>query len=69
MPEFERLALVVSDTDKARAAEAQFRELFQWAPLDDADAVVVLGGDGFLLQTLHTMLDRHRILPPTSFSP
>ncbi len=25
--------------------------------------VVALGGDGFMLQTLHAMLDRHRILP------
>ena len=63
MPEFEQLALVVSDTDPARSAEAQFRELFEWATLDDADAVVVLGGDGFLLQTLHAMLERQRILP------
>ena len=63
MPEFERLALVVSDTDKARAAAAQFRELFRWVELPDAEAAVVLGGDGFLLQTLHAMLDSKRIVP------
>lgn len=63
MPEFTRLALVVSDTEKAHAAADQFRELHQWVPLDQADAAVVLGGDGFLLQTLHAMLDNRRILP------
>ena len=63
MPEFERLALVVSDTDKARAAEAQFRELFDWVTLDEAQAAVVLGGDGFMLHTLHAMLDSRRIVP------
>jgi NAD+ kinase len=34
-----------------------------WASLDDAELLVALGGDGFMLQTLHTMLERHRILP------
>ncbi len=63
MPEFERLALVVSETDKAQAAAAQFRELFAWVPLEQAQAAVVIGGDGFLLQTLHAMLDARRVLP------
>lgn len=63
MPEFERLALIVSDTDKARAAAAQFRELFRWVELAEAEAAVVLGGDGFLLQTLHAMLDSGRVVP------
>lgn len=63
MPEFERLALIVSESEKARAAEGHFRDLFPWVPLEEADAVVVLGGDGFLLQTLHTMLDSGNIRP------
>lgn len=63
MPEFDRLALVVSDTDKARAAASHFHQLFEWVAPEEADAVVVLGGDGFLLQTLHSMLDRERIVP------
>ena len=63
MPEFARLALVVSEADTALAAAAHFRQLFQWVPLEDAEAVVALGGDGFLLQTLHAMLDAGRILP------
>ncbi|MBX9896575.1 MAG: NAD kinase [Qipengyuania sp.] len=63
MPEFSRLALVVSDTEKAHAAAAQFRDLFAWVQPDEAEAVVVLGGDGFLLQALHGMLDSDRIVP------
>ena len=63
MPDFSRLALVVSETEKARAAADQFRELFAWVPLEEAEAAVVLGGDGFLLQTLHAMLDAERIVP------
>jgi len=63
MPEFSRLALVVSDTEKAQSAAIAYRELFDWAPLAEAEAAVVLGGDGFLLQTLHAMLDAERVLP------
>ena len=63
MPEFSRLALVVSDTEKAQAAAAVYRDLFDWAPLENAAAAVVLGGDGFLLQTLHGMLDNSRVIP------
>lgn len=63
MPEFERLALVVSDTDKAQAAAAHLHGLFPWVALDEAQAAVVIGGDGFMLQTLHAMLDSQHILP------
>lgn len=64
MSEIERLALLVSDSDRAReAAETVFRPLTDWVPMKDADAVVVVGGDGFMLQSLHAMLDEGRTLP------
>ncbi len=64
MVDFQRLALLVSDTDRAvEIADTVVRPLADWAPLEEADAAVVLGGDGFMLQTLHTMLDAGRILP------
>lgn len=64
MAEFQKLALLVSDSDRAQeAAESVFRPLTQWVPPEEADAVVVVGGDGFMLQSLHAMLDEGRILP------
>ena len=64
MAEFERLALLVSDSERAQEAAAEiFQPLFEWTPLESADAVVVLGGDGFMLQSLHAMLDKKRIVP------
>ena len=64
MAEFERLALLASDSERAQeAAETVFGPLADWASLDEADAVVVVGGDGFMLQSLHGMLDEGRILP------
>ena len=60
---FERLALLASEVERAQEAAAELRDHSHWVPLDEADAVVVLGGDGFMLQTLHAMLDGGRLLP------
>jgi len=59
----QRMALVASPTEAAQQAAGELRKLYEWHPLDRAELVVALGGDGFMLRTLHTMLDRHRILP------
>lgn len=57
------MALVASPAEAAQAAEAMLRERYDFVPLKDANLIAVLGGDGFLLQTLHDMLDRKVILP------
>lgn len=61
--EFARLALVASPAEAAQAAARQLEGAREWSPLAEADAVVVLGGDGFMLHTLHQMLDEHRVIP------
>ncbi len=60
---FSRLALLASPTQRAQEAARDIAETFDFRPLEEADAVVVLGGDGFMLQTLHRMLDRGQVLP------
>jgi len=39
------------------------RKRYQWANGEDAEILVALGGDGFMLQTLHIMLDEGRSRP------
>jgi NAD+ kinase len=56
-------ALLASTAEAAQAAEAMLRERYQFVPLGHAEQIVALGGDGFLLQTLHEMLERGRLLP------
>jgi len=56
-------ALVASPTEAAQIAVAELRRNYDWVPLDKADTVVALGGDGFMLQTLHGMLEQRRIQP------
>lgn len=63
MPAQPRLALLASPTDRAQEAEAALVASHDWVPLEEAEIVVVLGGDGFMLQTLHHMLDTGRVLP------
>jgi NAD+ kinase len=58
-----RLALVASPTQAAQAAAQMLASEYDWVPLGEADTVIALGGDGFMLQTLHAMLDRHRVKP------
>lgn len=58
-----KLALIVSDTPKAEAGAEALRSLHDWVPPTDADVLVVVGGDGFLLHVLHEMLDWDHMLP------
>lgn len=60
---FQRLALLASDTPRAEEAYEALLAQGEWVPVEQADAVVVLGGDGFMLQTLHAMIDAGRVIP------
>jgi NAD+ kinase len=60
---FERIAMLASDTPRAQEALRHLSAQGDWVPLEEAEVVVVLGGDGFMLQTLHHMLDAGRIVP------
>ncbi len=48
-----RIAFRASDSPVAQATQARLAERYGDVPLGQADVVVALGGDGFMLQTLH----------------
>lgn len=56
-------ALLASPTPEAQAASRSLRRKAEWVPVEDADQVIALGGDGWMLQVLHQMLDAQRIVP------
>ena len=58
MTHYPRRALVASPTPPAQAAAAELADAADWVDVDEADVVIALGGDGFMLQTLHAMLER-----------
>ena len=58
-----QLAIISSAMPQAREAETLLREVHDFVPLDSADAVIVLGGDGHMLQVLHQLLESRRDIP------
>lgn len=58
-----KLALTVSPTPQARAAADHLQDAYDWVRVEDADCIVALGGDGFMLQALHKMLERRQTVP------
>ena len=51
------IGLLSSGTDVADAAESLLRRRYRFADAQAAETLVALGGDGFMLQTLHRMLE------------
>ena len=64
MSAYPRRALVASATPAAQEARATLSDAWDWCTIDEADVVIALGGDGFLLQTLHGMLEPRRPAVP-----
>ena len=55
---FERVAFAASDAEAAQEALIRLRHLYGSVPPADADVIVALGGDGFMIATLHAVMTR-----------
>jgi NAD+ kinase len=53
MAQTKKIAFTASDAPAAQEAEQLLRDIVPHVDPDEADVIVALGGDGFLLQTLH----------------
>ena len=49
----EKIAFLAADSDSAQAALHELTEIYGQCDFKTADYIVALGGDGFMLQTLH----------------
>ena len=54
-----KVAFVAANTPEARAAQRRLTERYEHVTPARADVIVALGGDGFMLQTLHRYLGRN----------
>jgi NAD+ kinase len=54
---YDKIAFVASSAPDATAARARLAALYGDVPEDEAQVVVALGGDGFMLQMLHKFRD------------
>jgi NAD+ kinase len=57
MAQFDKIAFVASDTAEAQEALHTLAGRYGNAPANEADAIVALGGDGLMLQTMHRHLN------------
>jgi NAD kinase len=55
-----RVAFVAPEAEAAQAALAELRQRYGTTSTQDADIVVPLGGDGFMLETLHRFVSSGR---------
>jgi NAD+ kinase len=53
-----RIAAVAAETEPAQAALGELRRLYPCVEPERAEVIVPLGGDGFMLETLHRFLSR-----------
>ncbi len=53
-----RIAFVAAPTEEAQSALAALKSRYGDAPIEEADVIVALGGDGFMLRTLHRHIAR-----------
>ncbi|MFT5181837.1 MAG: NAD+ kinase [Alphaproteobacteria bacterium] len=54
----DRVAIVAADFEDAQVALAQLTKMYGAVDPQDADVIVALGGDGFVLQTLRRYIER-----------
>jgi len=52
-----KFALVASDTPEAKEAKARLDARYGTCDIDGAEVIVALGGDGFMLETLHSYME------------
>ena len=53
-----RIAFSASDRPEAQEARRRLMDRYGSVPMDSADVIVALGGDGFMLETLHAVMAR-----------
>ena len=53
MTKYQKICFRASESDEATASLARMEALYGNAGLEEADVIVALGGDGFMLTTLH----------------
>jgi NAD+ kinase len=58
----EKLSFISSNAPDAQAARLELEALYGAHAPEDADVIIALGGDGFMLQTLHRMMNSNKVL-------
>ncbi len=54
---YEKIAFIANGTDKATSAKKRLSHIYGNYPVSEADVIVALGGDGFMLNTLEKYMN------------
>ncbi len=54
---YNKIAFVAADTAEAKGALSRLENTYQHVPAVEAEVIIALGGDGFMLETLHGHID------------
>lgn len=57
--DFPKIAFVSADTEAGNAGRKRLEDRYPHVAPEEADLIVALGGDGFMLEMLHRYIDRH----------
>lgn len=57
--DFSKIAFVSADTEAGNAGRKRLEDRYEHVAPEEADLIVALGGDGFMLEVLHRYIDRH----------
>ncbi|RMD92391.1 MAG: NAD kinase [Alphaproteobacteria bacterium] len=57
MPKSPKIAFLASDIELAQEARRRLAARYGEVPVEEADVIVALGGDGFMLHTLHRTME------------
>jgi NAD+ kinase len=55
-----KIACLHSSSDKAKKSFTELNKLYSFVPPENADVILALGGDGFLLHTIHNYLNLNK---------
>jgi len=55
-----KLALISTEQDDAKQAHAELTARYKFVPVEEADIIIALGGDGLMLQCLHQSMDKNQ---------
>jgi len=58
--EFNTLAILADEHEPAQKAAAELKAQYENVPANQADIIVALGGDGFMLSTAHKFMELHK---------
>lgn len=57
-----KIAFIASDTEKAQKSFNSIKQKYNTTTIENADVIIPLGGDGYMLKIMHEFLDSNKLI-------